>query len=83
MTKSTRKSILQSRNFLYILEVGEREYHPLKQQQNINVDFKEFPTQLVSLLENCDDGSNRFSCVLCTGYSGCAEFNIVEKNAFK
>ncbi len=37
----------------------------------------------MTLLANCEEGSSRFQCVVCTGYSGSAEFNIVEQNSFK
>jgi spindle assembly abnormal protein 6 len=46
--------------FLYIWSVSEEEYHDLKQQQRLLIDFAKFPTNFMELLKCCinDDTKN-------------------------
>jgi hypothetical protein len=39
--------------FLYLWSVSEEEFHELKQQQRLLVDFQTFPNNLIELLECC------------------------------
>ena len=39
--------------FLFQLEIGEDDFHRLKSEQNLLVDFAEFPFKFVELLEEC------------------------------
>lgn len=39
--------------FLYLWSVSEEEFHELKQQQRLLVDFVTFPTNLIELLQCC------------------------------
>ena len=39
--------------FLHVLEVGEEEYAVLRQEQDIRVDFANFPGKLIGLLDKC------------------------------
>lgn len=39
--------------FLFQLEIGEEDFHQLKSEQNLLVDFSEFPYKFVELLEEC------------------------------
>jgi len=39
--------------FLYVLDVGEQDFHNLKRDQSILVDFGVFPTMFIELLAQC------------------------------
>ena len=71
--------------FLYVMDCDEAEFHALRQEQAILVDFMIFPHKLIELLEMCcvREEVPRFLCVLERGRSGEAVFNIVETNQFK
>lgn len=45
--------------FLYLWSVSEDEFHELKQQQRLLVDFLTFPTNLIELLQCCLKDSKR------------------------
>ncbi|CAM9813304.1 unnamed protein product, partial [Ectocarpus fasciculatus] len=71
--------------FLYILDIGEYDFHNLKRDQSIIVDFLAFPAKLVALLKTCMGGQgggqgSRFSTALDPN-SGL--FSVVESNEFK
>ena len=84
--------------FLYTLDVSEDEFHRLKHDQSLLVEFGEFPTNVIALLNACNESSPTFSAVLDTTtmpigahpssstttppHQGCT-FNIVESNNFK
>ncbi len=40
-------------SFLHVLEVGEEEYALLRHDQDIRVDFANFPGKLIGLLDKC------------------------------
>ncbi|CAM9923147.1 unnamed protein product, partial [Discosporangium mesarthrocarpum] len=44
--------------FLYTLQVGEEDYHQLKHEQCLRVDFKAFPQKFIELLKSCRSGQN-------------------------
>lgn len=73
--------------FLYALDIGEYDFHNLKREQSIIVDFQAFPAKLIGLLKICSQDSNSrgnsnsiFSTKL-DGNSGL--FSVVESNEFK
>ena len=84
--------------FLYTLDVSEDEFHRLKHDQSLLVEFSEFPSNVIALLNACKETSATFSAVLdtCSSSSlssssnstqqqqqgGCT-FSIVESNKFK
>lgn len=43
--------------FLYILDVGEQDFHQLKRDQSILVEFAVFPTKMIELLTLCIQSS--------------------------
>ncbi len=81
--------------FLYAMECGESEFINLKNEQNIIVDFQQFPGKFIELLEHCQVArranmiaeeavpAENFACVFQAGYSEAAVFNVVQINNFK
>ncbi|GBG34513.1 Spindle assembly abnormal protein 6-like [Hondaea fermentalgiana] len=73
--------------FLYTLQVSEEEYHELKQEQSLLVDFAGFAPKFVELLAACQRGQSgelnagKFIAVL--DLAGLPSFKIVEANQFK
>lgn len=77
--------------FLYTLDVSEDEFHRLKHDQSLLVEFGDFPTNVIALLNACNATQATFSAVLDVSRSletsasaqlGCI-FSIVESNKFK
>lgn len=48
--------------FLYVLDIGEQDFHLLKRDQALLVEFPVFPTKMVDLLNLCIDSENKASC---------------------
>uniref|UniRef100_A0A0A9X5D1 Spindle assembly abnormal protein 6 N-terminal domain-containing protein n=1 Tax=Lygus hesperus TaxID=30085 RepID=A0A0A9X5D1_LYGHE len=75
--------------FFYSLAVTEEDYLRLKSSQGLLVDFDNFPTQVVRLLEQCkNQGCNPAKFLLLLEEEGRGEFSktmlkIVETNNFK
>ncbi|CAB0014427.1 unnamed protein product [Nesidiocoris tenuis] len=75
--------------FFYSLVVSEEDYLKLKTSQGLLVDFDNFPTQVVRLLEQCKDcDSHSAKFLLLLEEEGRAEYartllKIVETNNFK
>ena len=72
--------------FLYALECGESEFHAIKQEQAILVDFLTFPHKLIELLQICtkkSDESQKFICTLDKGHGFEGTLNICENNLFR
>ena len=69
--------------FVYKMDCSEQDYHILKTEQQIMVDFQQFPNQFVELLNYCDGSSNAFACIFEVGMSGEGTFKIVQQNQFK
>src|SRR5690348_8707846 len=40
-------------NFLFELKINERDFQVIRDQQNINVDFNDFPNTVIELLQCC------------------------------
>lgn len=80
--------------FLYTLQVSEDEFHDLKNDQSLLVDFASFPAKFVDLLRLCCEGTEnsentnsnskplRFFAVLRVN-DGVPQFRVVESNQFK
>eukprot|EP01135_Chromosphaera_perkinsii_P001561 Nk52_evm31s207 gene=Nk52_evmTU31s207 len=82
--------------FLYTLEVGEDDFHVLKTEQNLLVDFHTFPEKLIELFKLCiaeessrspkfviDLVTNDASGLKANSMKSSAFLNIVEINPFK
>jgi len=76
--------------FLYNLVLGEGDFHTLKSQQGLLVDFCAFPQKFVDLLELCREEEQRdspkFLLQLIVGSGldqGVATLHVVETNPFK
>ncbi|TPX58976.1 hypothetical protein PhCBS80983_g02810 [Powellomyces hirtus] len=74
--------------FLYHLEVGEDDFHTLKDEQNLLVDFQQFPVNFIELLEACHptsrDSQPKFIAQLTTeSTTDHAVFQVVETNRFR
>ncbi|XP_073227377.1 spindle assembly abnormal protein 6 homolog [Porites lutea] len=76
--------------FLYNLALGESDFHTLKTQQGLLVDFCAFPQKFVDLLELCRDEEQRdhpkflLQFVVGSGLDqGIATLHVVETNPFK
>lgn len=71
--------------FLYITECGETDYHVLKDDQGLLVDFLFFPQMIMELLTYCSPNSDfgsRYVCSIVKGPTE-AQLNIIELSAFK
>lgn len=67
--------------FLYGLDVGESDFHELRRQHCLLVDFSSFPSHFIALLDKCGEASMpRFSVAL---EKTQGELAVVESNAFK
>ncbi|TPX72922.1 hypothetical protein SpCBS45565_g00021 [Spizellomyces sp. 'palustris'] len=74
--------------FLYHLDVGEDDFHALKEEQNLLVDFQQFPVKFIELLEAVDGARReeqpKFIAQLTSdGSAKYAVFNVVETNTFR
>ncbi|XP_027046771.1 spindle assembly abnormal protein 6 homolog [Pocillopora damicornis] len=76
--------------FLYNLVLGETDFHTLKSQQGLLVDFCAFPQKFIDLLELCREEEQRDSpkfllqFVVGSGLDqGVATLHVVETNPFK
>lgn len=73
--------------FLYLMECGENEFHTIKNEQNILVDFQAFPSKLIEMLEYAvqreGEEQCRFQCLLETTFSNEGTFSIVEPTQFR
>ena len=71
---------------LYTLEISEDDFHSLKTEQNILVDFLTFPSKVIELLRQCQSSAAedhpRFVAVLST-QSGQPMLTITETNPFR
>lgn len=72
--------------FLHTLEVSEEDFQTLKVEQGILVDFSNFPTKIISLLERCITSQRsdmpRFQAVLQVRAIE-SVFKVMETNDFK
>ncbi|KAJ3056666.1 Spindle assembly abnormal protein 6 [Rhizophlyctis rosea] len=76
--------------FLFSLDIGEDDFHALRSEQNLLVDFVQFPAKFIELLDLCiasgDDEFPKFLGQLTTEPSTSrlySTFNIIETNTFK
>ena len=50
---------------LYMLDISEVEFHQIKKEQSLLIDFQNFPSFLIQMLELCnEDESKKFTCIL-------------------
>ncbi|KAG5462758.1 MAG: hypothetical protein BJ554DRAFT_3651 [Olpidium bornovanus] len=74
--------------FLYQLDIGEEDFHRLKNDQNLLVDFQAFPEKFIELLNHCvrhrNEDHPKFVAQLTSETSArCAVLNVIETNTFK
>lgn len=76
--------------FLQTLQVGEEDFHVLKRDQALLVDFADFPDKFIELLEAASGSAGgdaspkpRFLARLVQSADGDGTFSIVEANLFK
>jgi spindle assembly abnormal protein 6 len=85
--------------FLYTLDVSEEDFHFLKADQNLLVEFPNFAPKFIELLQHCVERSMapaspaapaspsaaplRFAAALDARASGKATFDLIEANKFK
>jgi len=75
--------------FMFQLDLGEEDYHQLRREQNLFVDFANFPYRLIELLQRClQEGSTRqFAAQLATGQEesgrGIAVLSFQEATSFR
>ncbi len=71
---------------LYNLDISEDEFHALKTEQSILVDFPTFPSKYIELLRQCQAAASeehpRFVAQLMTG-NGTPLFTVTETNPFR
>lgn len=71
---------------LYTLDISEDDFHLLKTEQSILVDFPTFPSKFVELLRQCQAAAGeehpRFVAMLST-QSGVPIFSVTETNPFR
>lgn len=76
--------------FYHSLVLGEGDFHALKSEQRLLVDFQSFPSQLAGLLRRCVEASSglaiesskMLACLDCSS-TGDGTFSIVESNNFR
>ena len=50
---------------LYMLDISEVEFHQIKKEQSLLIDFQNFPSFLIQMLELCnEDESKKYTCIL-------------------
>eukprot|EP00842_Homolaphlyctis_polyrhiza_P001760 jgi/Hompol1/2585/HPOL_001429-RA len=74
--------------FLFNLDISEDDFPVLRAQQNLLIDFAQFPLKFVELLEECiastSEDHPKFLAHLATdSHSRYAAFSIIETNSFK
>jgi spindle assembly abnormal protein 6 len=72
--------------FLYVLDVGEQDFHHLKRDQSLLVEFPVFPSKMIELIELClnlSSSSNNYknSCGSQQAGSSSSSVNIPEFNS--
>lgn len=71
---------------LYTLDISEDDFHALKQEQSIRVDFPTFPSKFIELLRECQSAAGeehpRFVAMLST-LSGAPVLTVSETNPFR
>lgn len=72
--------------FLFVLDLTEADFQAIRAAENIRVDYANFPSKLIGLLEKCiacqEEDVPRFQAVL-QSHGPQATFKVVENNDFK
>ena len=61
--------------FLYVLDVGEQDFHHLKRDQSLLVEFPVFPSKLIELIELCLLSSRSNNTVASSSGSSAHDFS--------
>jgi cold shock CspA family protein len=75
--------------FLHTCEIGETEFHSIRQDQQIRVEFHKLADYLAELLNSCikshqgHEQNSTYECLLSTTKSNVATFTIEEHTRFK
>ncbi|KAJ3102299.1 hypothetical protein HDU97_000656 [Phlyctochytrium planicorne] len=74
--------------FLYQSAIGEEDFHVLRQDQNLLVDFQQFPAKFLELLDHCreygeDENPKFLAQISSQGGLETVLFSIIETNSFK
>ena len=75
--------------FLYTCDIGETEFHTIRQDQKVRVEFHKLAGYLGELLNLCVDSFNGYNsnsyhtCILSTDRSNVGKFIIEESTQFK
>ena len=69
--------------FLYTLQIAEDDYHDLKQDQSLRIDFAGFADNLIPLLKSCERSTRdcRFTAII--RHAAGSTFEVVEATQFK
>jgi spindle assembly abnormal protein 6 len=69
---------------LYLLDISEVEFHQIKTEQSILIDFQNFPSFMIKMINLCiDDNNNKYYCILQKLNLNEALFIIQERNKFR
>ena len=69
---------------LYMLDITEIEFHQIKTEQSILIDFQNFPSFMIKMINLCiEDTNNKYYCILQKLNLNEALFIIQERNKFR
>ena len=69
--------------FYYSMAVAEPDYHVLKEQNSLNVDFQSFPSHFVELLRDTQKAGTNLTCNFEFNAGTDATFNVMESTKFR
>ena len=68
---------------LYMLDITEIEFHQIKTEQSILIDFQNFPSFLLKMINLCIGENNKYNCILHQINVNQALFIIQERTKFR
>lgn len=68
--------------FLYVLDVGEQDFHHLKRDQSLLVEFPVFPSKLIELIELCLHSSRSNDTVASSSGSPAQDSTCISSRSF-
>ena len=82
---------MMNETFKYCSEINEKNYHKIKSENNLLVEFQDFTDYFLKLIKNCKNNNikaNNLSCILedddnNNGGSGLARFIVEEKTEYR